>query len=107
MGRLFAPVFQLRLFGLPLEGIDLLGIGGEHRGNHVFADTPRARRVRAVAIGLPNVHGIHVNGVGQICGALHLGIEGALDDGPKVLHTPLLHIVEPVPQGGSACHTED
>lgn len=107
MGFLLALIFQLRLFDLPLEGTDLLGIGREHRGNHVLANAPRSRRVRAVAIGLPNMRSVHVDGVGQICGALHLGVKGTLADGPKVLHTPLLHIVEPAPQGGSAGHPKD
>lgn len=29
MGFLLAPIFQLRLFNLPFESIDLLGIGGD------------------------------------------------------------------------------
>ena len=107
MGFLLAPIFQLRLFNLPFESIDLLGIGGEHRSNHVLADTPCSRRVRAVAIGLSNMRSVHVDGVGQICRALHLSIEGALAGGTEVLHAPLLYIVEPAPQGGSACHPKD
>ena len=91
MGFLLTLIFQLRLLDLPFEGIDLLRIGGEHRGNHVLADTPRSRRVRAVAIGLSNMRNVHVDGVGQICRALHLSIEGALAGGTEVLHAALLH----------------